>query len=87
MRDIIRILFYSIPVTGFTFISGTNPQSFFSGNNVVQAEKDCSIRRESRNKDKAYDFWKHGEYTDLLLGWKRKDGDVEEEVKKEEVKD
>lgn len=24
----------------------------------------------------AYDFWKHGEYTDLLLGWKRKPGDV-----------
>ncbi len=31
-------------------------------------------------KHKAYDFWKHGEYTDLLLGWKRKDGDVNEEV-------
>ncbi len=27
---------------------------------------------------KAYDFWKHGEYTDLLLGWKRKEGDIEE---------
>ena len=26
---------------------------------------------------KAYDFWKHGEYTDLLLGWKRKPGDVD----------
>lgn len=28
-------------------------------------------------KHKAYDFWKHGEYTDLLLGWKRKEGDVD----------
>jgi hydroxylamine dehydrogenase len=27
---------------------------------------------------KAYDFWKHGEYTDLLLGWKRKEGDIKE---------
>ncbi|MCC7211378.1 MAG: hydroxylamine oxidoreductase [Candidatus Brocadia sp.] len=26
---------------------------------------------------KAYDFWKHGEYTDLLLGWKRKPGDTD----------
>ncbi len=29
----------------------------------------------------AYDFWKHGEYTDLLLGWKRKPGDVAEAEK------
>jgi hydroxylamine dehydrogenase len=29
-------------------------------------------------KHKPYDFWKHGEYTDLLLGWKRKEGDVAE---------
>lgn len=28
-------------------------------------------------KHKAYDFWKHGEYTDLLLGWRRKPGDVD----------
>lgn len=28
-------------------------------------------------KHKAYDFWKHGEYTDLLAGWKRKPGDVD----------
>ncbi|MBI2470596.1 MAG: hydroxylamine oxidoreductase, partial [Planctomycetes bacterium] len=28
-------------------------------------------------KHKAYDFWKHGEYTDLLLGWKRKPGDAD----------
>lgn len=27
-------------------------------------------------KHVAYDFWKHGEYTDLLVGWKRKEGDV-----------
>jgi hydroxylamine dehydrogenase len=24
-------------------------------------------------KHSAYSFWKHGEYTDLLLGWKRKE--------------
>ncbi|OHB93710.1 MAG: hypothetical protein A3E19_04300 [Planctomycetes bacterium RIFCSPHIGHO2_12_FULL_52_36] len=29
-------------------------------------------------KHKTYDFWKHGEYTDLLLGWKRKEGDIAE---------
>ncbi|HHT9125712.1 MAG TPA: multiheme c-type cytochrome [Candidatus Brocadiia bacterium] len=28
---------------------------------------------------KAFDFWKHGEYTDLLTGWKRKDGDLHPE--------
>lgn len=26
---------------------------------------------------KAQEFWKHGEYTDLLAGWKRKEGDVD----------
>ena len=24
-------------------------------------------------KHTAYSFWKHGEYTDMLLGWKRKE--------------
>ena len=33
---------------------------------------------------KAYDFWKHGEYTDLLLGWKRKAGDVDKSACKHE---
>ena len=35
-------------------------------------------------KHKAYDFWKHGEYTDMLLGWKRKAGDVDKSACKHE---
>lgn len=35
-------------------------------------------------KHKAYDFWKHGEYTDLLVGWKRKPGDVDPSACKHE---
>ncbi|MHC4268942.1 MAG: hypothetical protein ACYSTS_10785 [Planctomycetota bacterium] len=30
----------------------------------------------SQYNHKPYDFLKHGEYTDLLLGWKKKEGDV-----------
>jgi len=33
---------------------------------------------------KAYNFWKHGEYTDLLVGWDRKPGDVDESACKHE---
>lgn len=36
-----------------------------------------AIENQVGIQHKAYDFWKHGEYTDLLLGWKRKPGDVD----------
>ena len=35
-----------------------------------------TLEKEVGIEHKAYDFWKHGEYTDLLTGWKRKEGDV-----------
>lgn len=38
-----------------------------------------SLEKKVGIKHKAYDFWKHGEYTYLLLGWKRKEGDVKEQ--------
>lgn len=51
---------------------------------LVQIKAEASrLRRLKALEDqvgiqhKAYDFWKHGEYTDLLLGWKRKPGDVD----------
>ncbi|MBI2560460.1 MAG: hypothetical protein HYW14_04935, partial [Planctomycetes bacterium] len=37
---------------------------------IARLEKQAGIEH------KAFDFWKHGEYTDLLTGWKRKEGDV-----------
>lgn len=58
---------------------------------LVQTKAEASrLRRLKALEDqvgiqhKAYDFWKHGEYTDLLLGWKRKPGDVDKSACKHE---
>ena len=58
---------------------------------LVQIKGEASrLRRIKALEDKvgiqhkAYDFWKHGEYTDLLLGWKRKAGDVDKSACKHE---
>ncbi|MEK6738703.1 MAG: multiheme c-type cytochrome, partial [Planctomycetota bacterium] len=51
---------------------------------LIQIKAEASrLRRFKALEDKvginhkAYEFWKHGEYTDLLLGWKRKPGDTD----------
>ncbi|MDN3510269.1 MAG: multiheme c-type cytochrome [Candidatus Jettenia sp. CY-1] len=58
---------------------------------LVQVKSEASRLRRLRAledkvgiKHKAYDFWKHGEYTDLLLGWRRKPGDVDKSACKHE---
>ncbi|MEK6634812.1 MAG: multiheme c-type cytochrome [Planctomycetota bacterium] len=58
---------------------------------LVQIKGEASkLRRIKALEDKvgikhtAYDFWKHGEYTDMLLGWKRKPGDVDKAACKHE---
>jgi hydroxylamine dehydrogenase len=38
----------------------------------------ATLEKEVGIEHKAYDFWKHGEYTDLLTGYKRKEGDYDE---------
>jgi hydroxylamine dehydrogenase len=40
---------------------------------LVRLEKEAGIEHT------AFDFWKHGEYTDLLTGYKRKEGDIHKE--------
>jgi hydroxylamine dehydrogenase len=42
-----------------------------------------TLEKEVGIEHVAYDFWKHGEYTDLLTGYKRQEGDV---LSKEECK-
>jgi hypothetical protein len=37
----------------------------------------ATLEKEVGIEHKAYDFWKHGEYTDLLTGYKRKEGDYD----------
>lgn len=61
---------------------------------LIQVKAEASKLRRIRAleervgiKHKAYDFWKHGEYTDLLLGWKRKPGDVDKAACKHEGAD
>ncbi|MGQ3685988.1 MAG: multiheme c-type cytochrome [Candidatus Loosdrechtia sp.] len=51
---------------------------------LVQVKSEASkLRRIKALEDRlgvkhsAYDFWKYGEYTDLLAGWKRKSDDVD----------
>jgi hydroxylamine dehydrogenase len=38
----------------------------------------ATLEKEVGIEHVAYDFWKHGEYTDLLTGYKRKEGDYDE---------
>ncbi|MHC4453797.1 MAG: multiheme c-type cytochrome [Planctomycetota bacterium] len=38
----------------------------------------ATLEKEVGIEHKAYDFWAHGEYTDLLTGYKRKEGDYDE---------
>lgn len=61
---------------------------------LIQIKAEASrLRRIKALEDKvgiqhkAYDFWKHGEYTDMLLGWKRKPGDVDKAACKHEGAD
>ncbi|MBT6562901.1 MAG: hypothetical protein HON76_10275 [Candidatus Scalindua sp.] len=39
-----------------------------------------TLEKEVGIEHVAFDFWKHGEYTDLLTGYKRTEGDIVEDA-------
>lgn len=80
----------------FSMNDATNNRGAFAMDRSLVDIKDeaSKLRRFARLEEKAginhvpYDFWEHGEYTDLLMGKKRQDGDVlpETECLHEDVK-
>ena len=57
---------------------GCHTRHEFSAAEASKLRRFSELEKKVEIEHKAYEFWKHGEYTDLLLGWKRKEGDVKE---------
>ena len=64
-----------------------NAGAFPMDRHLIQIKDEASklrristLEKEVGIEHKAFDFWKHGEYTDLLTGYKRTEGDIVEDA-------